>query len=249
MRDLPDPISRRDRQNRTRKAIIIAARAAFSELGYHGARLDEIARAAGFSKGAVYSNFANKAELFLAVMDHDIEEVLLNNRELDLFRREHMDVLADDEDARMAKGFSLASMEFVTVALRDQGLAAEVAERFNVMRTAYASVVGAVRQQRAAGAPAADAAEDGTGGEELSDKQIGMLMAALDQGMGLVAMISGGVPEPGLWLAGMLRLSGLAESDLQGAAGGGDAIPQARVIREALSRMDAAREADPEAGD
>ena len=73
MTDLPDPISRRDRQRQTREAIVFAARAAFAEAGYHGARLDRIARAAGFSKGAVYSNFAGKAELFLAVLDKDIE--------------------------------------------------------------------------------------------------------------------------------------------------------------------------------
>ena len=73
MTDLPDPISRRDRQRQTREAIVFAARAAFAEAGYHGARLDRIARAAGFSKGAVYSNFAGKAELFLTVLDKDIE--------------------------------------------------------------------------------------------------------------------------------------------------------------------------------
>ena len=44
----------------------------FSRDGYHGASLEEIADTAGFSKGAVYSNFGGKAELFLAVLDHNL---------------------------------------------------------------------------------------------------------------------------------------------------------------------------------
>ena len=73
MADLPDPISRRDRQRQTRDALIFAARSVFADVGYHAASLDQIARHAGFSKGAVYSNFENKAALFLAVMDANFD--------------------------------------------------------------------------------------------------------------------------------------------------------------------------------
>ena len=37
------------------------------ERGFHGASLDEVAAVAGFTKGAVYSNFKNKEDLFLAL--------------------------------------------------------------------------------------------------------------------------------------------------------------------------------------
>src|SRR5690625_7294898 len=73
MAQLPDPISRRDRQRQTREALIFAARAVFAEGGYHAASLERIAREAGFSKGAVYSNFDGKPALFLAVMDQNLE--------------------------------------------------------------------------------------------------------------------------------------------------------------------------------
>ena len=63
------PVSRAERQEQTREALVHAARAVFARDGYHGARLDQIARAAGDSKGAVYSNFENKAALFLAVQE------------------------------------------------------------------------------------------------------------------------------------------------------------------------------------
>jgi AcrR family transcriptional regulator len=41
----------------------------FSERGFHGASLDEVAASAGFTKGAVYSNFKNKEDLFLALLE------------------------------------------------------------------------------------------------------------------------------------------------------------------------------------
>lgn len=51
-----------------------AARRAFLARGYHGASLEQIADEAGFSKGVVYSQFENKADLFLALLEDRIEE-------------------------------------------------------------------------------------------------------------------------------------------------------------------------------
>ncbi len=56
-----------------RRAVLDAARHQFEQHGYHGASLDEIAEAADFSKGAVYSRFASKDDLFLAVLEDHIE--------------------------------------------------------------------------------------------------------------------------------------------------------------------------------
>ncbi|MGH8998105.1 MAG: TetR/AcrR family transcriptional regulator [Acidimicrobiia bacterium] len=56
-----------------RQAVLVAARRQFERLGYHGATLDSIAAEAGFSKGVVYSRFASKDDLFLAVLEANIE--------------------------------------------------------------------------------------------------------------------------------------------------------------------------------
>lgn len=53
----------------TRARILAAAEVSFARLGYHGASLDAVAAAAGMTKGAVYSNFAGKSALFLALLD------------------------------------------------------------------------------------------------------------------------------------------------------------------------------------
>ncbi len=64
-------LSRRERQEQTRELLLTAASAVFARRGYHVASVEEIAAEAGFSTGAVYSNFAGKQELFLALADRE----------------------------------------------------------------------------------------------------------------------------------------------------------------------------------
>jgi AcrR family transcriptional regulator len=60
---------RAERRERTKSALVEAARTVFLRRGFHSASLDEIAEEAGFTKGAVYSNFDGKDALFLAVFE------------------------------------------------------------------------------------------------------------------------------------------------------------------------------------
>jgi AcrR family transcriptional regulator len=62
-------LTRAERKERTRDELVEAAEAVFLRRGFHGASLDEIAEEAGYTKGAVYSNFDGKDELFMAVLD------------------------------------------------------------------------------------------------------------------------------------------------------------------------------------
>jgi len=66
-------ISRSERKARTRTELVAAARSVFMQRGFHGASLDEIAEVAGYTKGAVYSNFAGKDDLYLALLDAHYE--------------------------------------------------------------------------------------------------------------------------------------------------------------------------------
>ncbi|HVD12822.1 MAG TPA: TetR/AcrR family transcriptional regulator [Actinomycetota bacterium] len=59
----------------TRQRILAAARGVFAERGYAVATMDEIAAAAGASKGALYHHFATKEELFRALLDDHGAEV------------------------------------------------------------------------------------------------------------------------------------------------------------------------------
>ncbi|HXK61236.1 MAG TPA: TetR/AcrR family transcriptional regulator [Acidobacteriota bacterium] len=62
-------LTRRESQEATRACLIEAAEQAFIRHGFDGSSVEQIAEAAGFSRGAFYSNFADKNELFLAVLD------------------------------------------------------------------------------------------------------------------------------------------------------------------------------------
>ena len=57
------------RLERTRMLLLDAAEDVFAEKGFAPATLDDIAHAAGYTKGAIYKHFATKEDLFLAVSD------------------------------------------------------------------------------------------------------------------------------------------------------------------------------------
>lgn len=61
-------LTRAQRQERTRAAVLAAARAEFGEHGYADAKIDRIAERAELTRGAVYSNFPSKRALYLAVL-------------------------------------------------------------------------------------------------------------------------------------------------------------------------------------
>ncbi|MCV7254803.1 TetR/AcrR family transcriptional regulator [Mycolicibacterium fluoranthenivorans] len=64
----PRRLTRAESRERTRRQLLEAAADIFARRGYAAASVEEIAESAGFSVGAVYSNFANKDELFAALM-------------------------------------------------------------------------------------------------------------------------------------------------------------------------------------
>ncbi|WP_037067107.1 TetR/AcrR family transcriptional regulator [Pseudonocardia acaciae] len=68
-----EPIPRTPRAEVRRRLLAAAARV-FAERGYVDARLDDIAHAAGFTKGAIYSNFGSKQGLFGAVLGERAED-------------------------------------------------------------------------------------------------------------------------------------------------------------------------------
>jgi AcrR family transcriptional regulator len=64
-----EPLTPERRREQTREHLLSAAAQVFAERGFHGATLDEVAAVAGFTKGAVYSNFKSKDDLFLALLE------------------------------------------------------------------------------------------------------------------------------------------------------------------------------------
>ena len=61
-------LTRAEAKARTREQLLDAAARTFARKGYAGASVEEIAESAGYSIGALYSNFASKEQLFLELM-------------------------------------------------------------------------------------------------------------------------------------------------------------------------------------
>ena len=96
---------------RTQARLIEAAYAEIVEKGFAGASLDAIARRAGMTKGAIYSNYRDKAELVMAVRDAKQPRVRLRFEAGASFERQ-MELLA--EAAIDDLPHSAATIRFVT---------------------------------------------------------------------------------------------------------------------------------------
>jgi len=94
----------RPRKEEVRERVLRAAGEVFADRGFAAASLDQVAAAAGFTKGAVYSNFGSKDELFLALMTDEVA------RRVDVVERALRDT-TDLPDALAAVGTELSRRE------------------------------------------------------------------------------------------------------------------------------------------
>ncbi|MFT3866636.1 MAG: TetR/AcrR family transcriptional regulator [Solirubrobacterales bacterium] len=90
--------NKRPTRAQTRARILEAAGEIFTSRGYEGASIDEVAAAAGLTKGAVYSSFAGKDELFFALVADRLDQRLALVADLDDGERDMRDLLEKAED-------------------------------------------------------------------------------------------------------------------------------------------------------
>jgi AcrR family transcriptional regulator len=69
-------LTRAEKRERTREELIAAAERRFTERGFHATSVDEIALEAGYTKGAVYSNFESKEDVFFAVYERRVDRAV-----------------------------------------------------------------------------------------------------------------------------------------------------------------------------
>ena len=118
-------MSRAQRKEMTRELLLDAAIEVFAEKGYHGASLDDVADAAGFTKGAVYSNFTRKSDLFRALLEREsarYDQALtqtVSKAPLELLPDVAAELLADPEADQETQTLLV---EFWLAAVRDPSL-------------------------------------------------------------------------------------------------------------------------------
>ncbi|AOK29639.1 MULTISPECIES: TetR/AcrR family transcriptional regulator [Burkholderia] len=69
----PTRLTREQSKDLTRERLLNAAHATFAKKGYGATSVEDIASAAGFTRGAFYSNFRSKAELLIELLKRDHE--------------------------------------------------------------------------------------------------------------------------------------------------------------------------------
>lgn len=140
-------LTRRERQAQTRSRIMDAAARVFAAKGLEQASVDEVAAAAGYTKGAFYANFQSKQELFLAILDERFEHRIAETQRVwsdgysphDQARDSTADfaraVRAEPETVRLY-------LEFKVHALRNDGFRDELVARFAGLRERLEAIYG-----------------------------------------------------------------------------------------------------------
>jgi AcrR family transcriptional regulator len=187
-------LTRAQQQAQTRKRVLEAADEVFARRGFYAAGLEEIAEQAGFTRGAVYSNFRGKDDLALAIIEQRIKTVTAL---LDEIAAASKATVADAEAAGLRFSELLAGdrdwgplfLEFVTHASRHADLATRMTELYRGLADSIATVLEATARQGGAQLPIAPerlalivlAATDGASVERMIDPERadGQLMAEM----------------------------------------------------------------------
>src|SRR5260370_1234320 len=139
-------LARAEQNGRNRARLGAGARRVFLARGYYAATLEQIVDEAGFSKGVVYSRFASKADMFLALLDDRITERAAQNADLarQLAGSGNFAAVAElaQRAERGAPGWRLLGTEFRVHAARDPGLDRRAARRLSAGPAAHAAGPG-----------------------------------------------------------------------------------------------------------
>ena len=196
-------LTREDRRAQTRERLLDAAAEVFNRLGYHGASLEAVADAAGFTKGAVYSNFASKEELFAALADRKSDAANLEAAH-DAFRqmtaREFVNSMAANLRAQVARdeSWDVLTIEMWLAAMRGPALRPALARNYREMREEFGTEIE--RKLGEAGITSS-----------FSAPELGALVSALGSGLILQAYLEPDAIDPSLLARALGRLFGLPE--------------------------------------
>lgn len=143
-------LTRREKQQQTRQALIKAASEMFGRRGLDGASIDEVAQAAGYTKGAFYANFKSKEELYLVMLDERFSEeierldaMLAGTHEL---QEEAAAAAADFIHFATDDDWQRLSVQFLAHAARNEDFRQELATRQKAMRERMAGVFARWKQ-------------------------------------------------------------------------------------------------------
>ncbi len=177
---MPERLTRQEQKAQTRDRLLDAAAELFAERGIEAASLDEIAAAAGYTKGAVYSNFSSKTDLVIALLERRIASqsaalsARFGGKSLAAVTEEELASFDEPPDDEMR--FLALVVEFWRHAMRDPRARTLVAEQYERARTVVEAHL--------------TAAGYGAGGEAaLSARDMAIVIEALGTGVAMQAAL------------------------------------------------------------
>jgi AcrR family transcriptional regulator len=185
----------------TRERVLEAAEALFLEKGFRATSVHDVAAAAGYTTGAVYSSFSGKDDLFLAVSER--RQALQNAIWL-----QALESVPSAKDAAAAMGDALSAamperswiamyFEFLSYAARDAELSRELAERYRAVNETVAEILGGISSS-----------------SPLAMERLAPIIAALQHGLALTWLMDPDAADPTLFAEGVAVLIGaLPEPD------------------------------------
>jgi AcrR family transcriptional regulator len=219
------PSLRDEQKDLTRRRLLDAGEAVFGRSGFHGASVEEVAREAGATTGALYSNFAGKEDLFLALFEEriaadvgDYSQIVAAGATIEEQARGAADrwmaILRERPDY-----FPLL-IEFWAYAIRKPALRERLAGRFAALRSASSRLVSAGAERQGI-APNAEAGE-----------LVGLLVNALGNGLALEKLADPDAVPDGLFgdmlvliLQAFAALAGQGSSTVDPVSGSVSPIP------------------------
>jgi AcrR family transcriptional regulator len=133
----------------TRDKLFDAAARVFEEQGINAASIEAIAAAAGFTRGAFYSNFASKDELIVAMLEDHVEQSIRRNLDLLAKHKDLQDYL--EAFRNMGRGRQdplghapLLHMEMILFVARAEKRRPELAKRLRARRQMLTEIVAAI---------------------------------------------------------------------------------------------------------
>ncbi len=191
-------LTRVESQRRTREHLLTAAADVFSRRGFHAASVEEVAEAAGYSKGAVYSNFASKDDLFLALLDRHLAQELAAVAHRVAPDPARADGLAEpphpfSRHLEEGRTWNILAMEFWLYAMRDERARERLAARY---RAARGDLAARLRGQDA----------EGTARSHAAAAPVAWAVLALGLGLALQAYLEPGVLPQDVYAVAIDRL-------------------------------------------
>jgi AcrR family transcriptional regulator len=180
----PKRLSRKERQAETRRRLLDAGERVFLRRGLQGSSVEEIAAEAGFTRGAFYSNFKSKDELFVELLQARVyaryAELARETQEQPGSPREQLrwgaERLSDVQRDEQGSWLFRLWLECLTQAARDEGFRKLASTFWSGNRALVAGQIGATFKQLGTKPP-------------LPPEQLATAMIALDVGLAVQHLV------------------------------------------------------------